>query len=161
MNDFEEDVNDNYGFYLEFNKIPPEEDPKKKKPPPKNVTAEDLKPIMTLGWVDLKDFLIPGKKETIRRVPLSLKETVERSLSKDLEINSEEKDLVQITGTYVYIRITVNNPVNPQLPEKPLPNPNDIARREEKPITKITSTELCGDLRRQLKIAIEALAKVK
>ena len=59
-------MNDNFGFYLEFNKIPPEEDPKKKKPPPKNVNPDDLKPILTYGWVDLKDFLIPGRKESYK-----------------------------------------------------------------------------------------------
>ena len=119
LNDFEEDINDNFGFFIEFNKIPPEEDPKKKKPVPKNVTPEDLKPINTLGWVDLKDFLIPGKKESIRRVPLTLKETTEKLLSKELEVNSEEKDMVQAAGTYIYLKMTVSNPVNPQLPEKP------------------------------------------
>ena len=160
LNDFEEDVNDNYGFYIEFNKIPPDEDPKKKKPLPKGVNPDDLKPIFALGWLDLKDFLIPGKKETVRRVPLSYKETIERNLSKEIEAANEEKDGVQTAGTYVYLKITISNPVNPVLPEKPLPNPNDIAKKEEKVVPKITSSELCGDFRKQLKIAIEAVAKV-
>ena len=159
--EFDEDVNTNKGFFLEFNKIPnPDEDPKKKKPPPKTALPEDLKPLYLISWVNLSEFLLPGTTQIIQRCPLILKETYEKG-EKPLDFNSaykntedrdkgdvinkvenkvntsakkkdddknaskksirsvnvnekgEKLDAFQHSKTYIYLKITTSNAINP------------------------------------------------
>ena len=170
-------MNTNKGFFLEFYKIPnTEEDPKKKKqPPPKNVNADDLKPLLTVGWVNLTELLIPGNIEIVQRCPIMLKETYEKYMIElenfeknnpdvekkdEIEFKEGTLDLFQKAKTYVYLKITITPAINPNLPKEGLPIPNDILKKEEKINKQNTAEEICADFRKQLKIAIEAVAKV-
>ena len=46
----------------------------------------------------------------------------------------------------------MNNAVNPPAPERPLPDPFDLIKRENKTFKQITPDEIASDFRKQLKI---------
>ena len=176
---------------MEFNRFSnPDEDPKKKKPPPKNASPEDLKPINTITWVNLSEFLNPGTIHIKQRCSLMLKETYEKGLeedkndkvlnklnknvnddlsiskrtdiSKQIDTEKNEKvnvDIFQQAKTYIYIKISLSSPINPALPKEEKKGPN-IAK-EERSYNQLSSEDICLDLRKQLKIAIETITKVK
>lgn len=71
--DFENDVNDNKGCWLFFEKLPPpeDEDPKKAKTQAKGKgPAEELKPVYGCAWVDLTLFQYEGQMIMEGRFPL-------------------------------------------------------------------------------------------
>ena len=79
-------INEEHEIIIEVNKIPPPDDNEKKRPKPKNMNPEDIKPVYSVGVVDLKEFyLVPGKKELILRTPLMLKETYEKRKENNIE----------------------------------------------------------------------------
>jgi len=78
----------------------------------------------------------------------------------NLEIKEGNLDIFQKAKTYVYLKITINPAINPSIPKEGLPIPNEILKKEEKAYKQNTSDEICADFRKQLKIAIEAVAKV-
>jgi hypothetical protein len=79
-------INENHEIIIEVNKVPPPDDNEKKRPKPKNMNPEDIKPVYSVGVVDLKEFyLVPGKKEIILRTPLMLKETYEKRKENNIE----------------------------------------------------------------------------
>ena len=92
-------INENHEILIEVNKIPPPDDNEKKRPKPKNMNPEDIKPVYSVGVVDLKEFyLVPGKKELILRTPLMLKETYEKRKENNIEpivipFDPQENDL--------------------------------------------------------------------
>jgi len=170
---------------LEFNRFSnPDEDPKKKKPPPKNASPEDLKPINTITWVNLSEFLNPGTIHIKQRCSLMLKETYEKgyeedknnkvlnksnknvnddlSNSKQIDTEKNEKvnvDIFQQAKTYIYIKISLSSPINPALPKEEKKGPNIV--KEERSYNPLSSEDICLDFRKQLKIAIETITKVK
>ena len=81
--------------------------------------------------------------------------------SGDFNFNSidENADYLTQKKTYIYIKISFNNAINPPAPERPLPDPFDLIKRENKTFKQITPDEIASDFRKQLKIAIEAIAK--
>lgn len=176
--DLEDEINGSKGTFIEFTKLPPPDEDPKKRPKPKNINIDEIKPIHCVGWVDLNDFhLNPGLKEVSLRVPLMLKETYEKKLTLDEEkkaegqvnfLNNSESqivlpeelsDYVLAKKTYIYLKINFSVPVNPPNPEKSLPDPADLIKRENKTFKQITPDEIASDFRKQLKIAIEAIAK--
>jgi len=175
--ELDEDVNTYKGIVLEFTKAPPaDEDPKKPKPKPKNISPEEVKPIYCVSWLDLSDFHNkPGLKEISLRSPLMLKETYERKIQLEEELDklsSEGKDTSEVINhlqnltdyvlskqTYIYITINFSVPINPPIPEKQIPSSLDLIRKEEKAYKQITADEICDDFRKQLKIAIAAISK--
>lgn len=70
-----------------------------------------------------------------------------------------EEDYVQKKETYAHIIISFNKSVNPPLPDKVLPTPKEILKREEPVYKPVTANEICNDFKKQLKIAIEAICK--
>lgn len=168
---------------------PHDDDPKKRPKPKNNITPDEIKPISCIGWVDYNDFhLNPGLKELNIRVPLMLKDTYEKKLQIEEEkskllthdnpnnpnannntflnnsesnivLPDEQTDYILSKKTYVYLKINLSNPINPAAPEKPLPDPHDLIKRENKTTKQITPDEIASDFRKQLKIAIEAIAK--
>jgi hypothetical protein len=175
--ELEEDVNTEKGFLLEFFKIPPaDEDPKKPKAKPKNISPEEVKPIHCVAWIDLTEFhKLPGLAEITLRSPLMLKETFERKLSLEEELEKaidEGTDTLEIQNhltsltdyvmqkkTYIYLKINFSLPINPAPPEKAIPGPFELIKRDDKPYKQITADEICNDFRKQLKIAVAAIAK--
>ncbi len=174
--ELEEDINTEKGCLLELFKIPPPDDDPKKRPKPKNMSPEDIKPIYCVSWIDLSQFhLKPGLTEVELRSPLMLKETYERKLQLEEELvkaTDEGHDTTEIINhlnnltdyvmhkkTYLHLQINLSVPVNPSPPEKPYPNTFDLIKKEEKPFKQITADEICNDFRKQLKIAIAAIAK--
>lgn len=176
--DLEDEINGSKGTFIEFMKLPPPDDDPKKRPKAKiNISPDEIKPIHCVGWVDFNDFhLNPGLKEISLRVPLMLKDTYEKKLQMDEErkgagtalLNNSESqivlpdelsDYVLAKKTYVYLKISFSAPINPPAPEKPLPDPHDLIKRENKTFKQITPDEIASDFRKQLKIAIEAIAK--
>jgi hypothetical protein len=185
--DLEDEVNGINGCYIEFSKLPPPDEDPKKRPKPKNMSPDDIKPITCIGWVDYTDFYLnPGLKEISLRVPLMLKDTLEKKFSTQTEenimtsnsragsgtnannktndnnLNTHDEsggDYLQNKKTYIYIKISLSNPINPPAPERPLPDPFDLIKRENKTFKQITPDEIASDFRKQLKIAIEAIAK--
>ena len=172
----EDDINTNKGILLEFFKIPPADEDPKKRPKPKNISPEDVKPIYCVSWLDLKEFkLNPGLRDIFIRSPLMLRETYEKriQLEDDIErLKEEGRDVSQLENeysklsdyvlnkkTYIYLKISFSNPINPKLPDKPLPDPADLIKREEKPYKPMTADEICEDFRKQLKIALAAVSK--
>lgn len=176
--ELEEDINSNQGFFLEFFKIPPVDEDPKKRPKPKNISPEEVKPVYTITWINLSEFhKKPGLKELSIRSDLMLKETYEKKIQleddierlieagedpTDLQNELEQiikSDYVLNKQTYINLKIEFTQPINPALPEKPIPNPFDLIKKEEKPFRQITADEICGDFRKQLKIAIAAISK--
>ena len=176
--DLEDEINGNKGTFIEFTKLAPADDDPKKRPKAKtNISPDEIKPIHCVGWVDYNDFHVnPGLKEISLRVPFMLKETYEKKLQLDGERkgtgtalldNSESQivlpdelsDYVLAKKTYAYIKISLSAPINPPTPENPLPDPHDMIKRENKTFKQITPDEIASDFRKQLKIAIEAIAK--
>ena len=172
----EDDINSNKGILLEFFKIPPPEEDPKKRPKPKNISPDEVKPIYCVSWVDLNEFhRTPGLRELYIRSPVMLKETYEKRMQLEEEIeklkdegkdkSSLDKELGKLTDyvlnkkTYIFLKISFSTPVNPKLPEKPLPDPSDLIKREEKPYKPMTSDEICEDFRKQVKIALAAVSK--
>ena len=79
-------INEEHEIIIEVNKVPPPDDNEKKRPKPKNMNPEDIKPVYSVGVVDLKEFYhVPGKKELILRTPLMLKETYEKRKENNIE----------------------------------------------------------------------------
>ena len=76
------------------------------------------------------------------------------------EDTNKLNDYVTNKGTYIYFKVAFSNPINPELPQKALPDPENMIKREEKKYTQITPAEICNDFRKQLKIAIESISKV-
>ena len=84
--DMEEAINDTHKIIIEVNKIPPDDENEKKRPKPKNMNAEDIKPIYSVGIADLTEFYNePGKKEVILRTPLMMKETYDKKKENNIE----------------------------------------------------------------------------
>lgn len=81
------------------------------------------------------------------------------NINPSIESNIVEDDYVQRAKAYVHVKISFNKAVNPPLPEKGLPTPKEILKREEPVYKPITADEICGDFKKQLKIAIEAICK--
>ena len=178
--ELDEDINVNEGLVIQVNFIPPIDDDPKKRAKPKGINPEDVHPIYCIGWVDCTDFHKNyGLTELSLRVNLQLRETYENrideiekktgfkyinpnneeilNLTKD---NQEDKlDEVEKAKTYIYIKIGLTFPVNPLLPDLPLPDPIDLIKKEPKPKKEITIEEIENDLLRQFKIAIAAIAK--
>ena len=77
------------------------------------------------------------------------------------QVNPYEEfyDYVEKAQTYVYIKIVLSQPINPVLPDIPLPDPIDLIKREEKILKQHSISEIESDLLRQFKIAISAIAK--
>ena len=74
--------------------------------------------------------------------------------------DDSSKDYLEKAGTYIRIRIMLNQPVNPILPDIELPEPISFIKKEKPPKKPITQEEIENDLIRQFKIAIAAIAKV-
>ena len=84
--DMEDAINDEHRIIIEVNKIPPADENEKKRPKPKNMNAEDIKPIYSVGLADLTEFYnVPGKKEVILRTPLMMKETYNKRKENNIE----------------------------------------------------------------------------
>jgi hypothetical protein len=77
------------------------------------------------------------------------------------QVNPYEEfyDYVEKAQTYIYIKIVLSQPINPVLPDIPLPDPIDLIKREEKILKQHSISEIESDLLRQFKIAISAIAK--
>lgn len=131
---------------------------------------------MCVAWIDLSEFhRVPGLTEVTLRSPLMLKETYERKLNieQELEKNSHESSdnselnnqiislsyYVMNKKTYIFLKINFSVFINPALPEKPYPNVLDLLKKDDKPFKQITAYEICNDFRKQLKIAIAAISK--
>ena len=148
----EEDINEHEGLLLEVLKIPPQDEDPKKRPKPKGIPIEDVKPILCCCFINTSIFKTnPGETVYEVRAPLMLQETYDKE--------KDEEDYVLKAKTYAYIKISFNKPINPPLPEKGLPTPKDILKRDEKIYKPITPDEICQDFKKQLKIAIEAISK--
>ena len=90
--DLEDEINGINGAYIEFSKVPPPDEDPKKRPKPKNMSPDDIKPIICIGWVDFNDFhLNPGLKEISLRVPLMLKETFEKKFNTNEENKNNKR----------------------------------------------------------------------
>ena len=84
--EMEDAINDEHRIIIEVNKIPPSDENEKKRPKPKNMNAEDIKPIYSVGLADLTEFYnVPGKKEVILRTPLMMKETYTKRKENNIE----------------------------------------------------------------------------
>ena len=76
-------------------------------------------------------------------------------------VDDELYDYVEKAQTYVYIKIVLSQPINPILPDVPLPHPNSLIKKDDKKLkdTSTTTNLIENDLLRQFKIAIAAIAK--
>jgi hypothetical protein len=174
--EIEDEINTEKGFLLEFFKIPPADEDPKKRPKPKNISPEEVKPINCISWIDLSEFHNhPGLTEITLRSPLMLKETFERKIQLEEELDqaiSEGHDTAEIhtqivsltdyvmqKKSYIYLKIHFSVPINPEVPEKPIPSPYDLIKKDDKPFKQIMADEICNDFRKQLKIAIAAISK--
>ena len=150
---------------------PPEEeilDPKAaaaKKAPPKGgkgAPSEDLKPTYGRAWLNFEDLLVPGGIETKQRVflqtcpPLVKKagdDGVERYVQAD-----EYENVFENNKTYVYLKITLTDPVTSTLPDQPEPLPHEVV-----PVKQFIkwpfSKDPTEDFKKQITLAIESLAK--
>ena len=178
--EFENDININEGLIIQVQFIPPIDEDPKKRPKPKGINPEDVHPIYCIGWVDCTDLhKNPGLTELTLRVNLQLKETYENRIDilekkngvkiinpnneeilKLVKENEEENlDEVEKAKTYIYIKIALTYPVNPLLPDHPLPEPIDLIKKPPKEKKAVTTEEIENDLLKQFKIAIAAIAK--
>jgi hypothetical protein len=103
-------------------------------------------------------------KETFEKKLESIESQLHESVTSDkkddsIEENEQNLDLFQKAKTYIYLKITINPPFNPIIPKSGLPTPNEILKKEEKITKRSTPDEICADFKKQLKIAIEAVAK--
>ena len=179
--ELESDVNSAEGMLLELNFVPNPDENEKKRPKPKGISLEEVKPVYCISWIDLSEFhKTPGLVEITLRSRLMLKETYEKRID-DLEAKTgvkefnpynpkilemikeneeENKDYVEKAETYIYIKIVLSQPINPVLPDIPLPDPLDFIKKEEKTVKAYSVDEIEKDLLRQFKIAIAAIAKI-
>lgn len=132
--ELEEAIKNDGGCWLTLMKLPQPEAPAeekggKKAPPKKGQNLDDLKPIFGRAWVDLTDLRKPGANSTTKRVFLetcapTMKEAQE---SGDVWVDQEETEpLFEPQRTYVYLDITLSNPVIPQASNVSEPCPNEI-----------------------------------
>ena len=178
--ELESDVNTAEGMLLELNFVPNPDENEKKRPKPKGISPEEVKPVYCISWIDLSEFhKTPGLVEVTLRSKLMLKETYEKRID-DLEAKTgvkefnpynpqilemikeneeENKDYVEKAETYIYIKIVLSQPINPVLPDIPLPDPLEFIKKEEKTVKTYSVDEIEKDLLRQFKIAIAAIAK--
>ena len=178
--ELESDVNTAEGMLLELNFVPNPDENEKKRPKPKGISPEEVKPVYCISWIDLSEFhKTPGLVEVTLRSRLMLKETYEKRID-DLEAKTgvkefnpynpqilemikeneeENKDYVEKAETYIYIKIVLSQPINPVLPDIPLPDPLEFIKKEEKTVKTYSVDEIEKDLLRQFKIAIAAIAK--
>ena len=178
--EFEGDINNEGGTILELQFLPPPDEDPKKRPKPKGITPEEVKPVYAVSWIDFSKFqTTPGLTEIVLRSKLLSKETYEKRIDdlekkinkkifnpnneeyqKMIKENEEEnKDYIEKSNTYVYIRIAMSQPVNPVLPNCELPTPLDLIKNPPKKKKPMTVEEIENDLLRQFKIAIAAIAK--
>ena len=178
--ELEQDININEGLIIQVQFNPPIDEDPKKRPKPKGINPEDVHPIYCIGWVDCSQMHSkPGLTELTLRVNLQLKEsyenridiiekktgikiinpTNEEILNLIKENEEENLDEVEKAKTYIYIKIALSFPINPLLPDYPLPEPLDLIKKEPKEKKPITIEEIENDLLRQFKIAIAAIAK--
>jgi tetratricopeptide (TPR) repeat protein len=147
-----------------------DEDDKKKKAPKKG-QVEIEKVIRGRAWLSLEDFGKQGGVETEQRVylqtvilePPKVEEEVKKEAKKEVKkepdprYNTEE--VFEPAKSYVYIKITLSNPITPLLPQEGVPKPSDLIQKKP-PLLKYPIINKASDMYRlQLKIAIEALAK--
>ena len=85
--------------------------------------------------------------------------TQQEEVNEQTDPYEELYDYVEKAQTYIYIKIVLSQPINPVLPDIPLPEPIDLIKKEEKKVKKYTVDEIENDLLRQFKIAIAAIAK--
>eukprot|EP00826_Nyctotherus_ovalis_P022722 TRINITY_DN1755_c0_g1_i7.p1 TRINITY_DN1755_c0_g1~~TRINITY_DN1755_c0_g1_i7.p1 ORF type:complete len:889 (-),score=345.58 TRINITY_DN1755_c0_g1_i7:148-2814(-) len=169
----EEYVAQEQGCWLVFNKIPKAEEDEKKKKAPKKGLVEVEKLIRGRAWLSLADFAKQGGVETEQRIYLETvimeppkveeKEEVKKETKKeakkepDLRHNTEE--VFEPAKTYVYLKVTLSNPITPVLPQEGVPKPSDLIQKKP-PLLKYPIIHKALDMYKlQLKIAIEALAK--
>ena len=178
--ELEADVNTAQGTILELSFIPNPDENEKKRPKPKGISPEEVKPIQCISWIDLSSFHnTPGLIEITLRSKLMLKSTYEKRIddyeaktgikefnptnpeivSMVKENEEENLDYVEKAQTYIYLKIVLSQPINPVLPDVPLPNPIEFIKKEDKPQKVYSVDEIEKDLLRQFKIAIAAIAK--
>jgi len=154
--EFEEAVNQDLGVWLKFMKVPAPEnlmDPppgaKKAAPKGKGPNPDDLKPVFGKAWVSLDDLAQPGATETVQRVFI---ETIapavkENQEGQDVFIDQEEFEQVfEPQRTYVYLRVSLTQPVTPTVPEKPEPQPKEIVPVKQLvrwPFSKLSTDDFC------------------
>mmetsp|Transcript_23205 Transcript_23205/g.17630 ORF Transcript_23205/g.17630 Transcript_23205/m.17630 type:complete len:169 (+) Transcript_23205:532-1038(+) len=125
--EFEEQVGREGGCWLRFNKLPPpeeEQDPKapqKKQPPPKagkGGVVEEMKPVFGRGWLDFTDLQKPGATEIKQRVFLEtcrplVKKMGENNMETYVEAEGEFEPTFEPSRCYIYLKLTLSDPVTP------------------------------------------------
>lgn len=140
--EFEEQVSLDRGCWIRFSKCPPPEeeitDPKAaaaKKAPPKGGkggAVEDLKPTFGRAWLSFEDLLNPGALETKQRIfletcPPLVKRPGEDGVERYYPVNEGEFDPVfEPVRSYIYLKVTLSDPVTPTIPESPEPLPHEV-----------------------------------
>ena len=133
--EFEEFVQQDRGCWLRLSKQPPPEeevlDPKAaaaKKAPAKGGkggATEDMKPFFARAWLNLEDLTRPGALEIKQRVFLETCAPLVKKMDTDgVEkwMHAEEYEQVfEQNRSYVYLKITLTDPVTPTIPEHPEP----------------------------------------
>jgi hypothetical protein len=162
---FEEYVNSEKGCWIEFNKSPvvEEEDPKAKKgaaPKGKKGQVEVSKPVYGRAWVDFQDFIQPGGAELIQRCFVNTRKIEKKE--EEEEVKDEDPQLATIfedAKTYIYLKLNLSSPINPEVPEEPAPSPSELIAKRP-PVPKFPTTkESCEDFRLQVELAVEAISK--
>lgn len=92
--------------------------------------VEELKPTFGRAWVSFEDLLEPGSLEIKKRIFLEtctplVKKTEADGSEKYVEAEETEQ-VFESNKTYVYIKMTLSDPVTPTIPEEPEPQIHEV-----------------------------------
>lgn len=140
--EFEESVIRDQGCWLRLMKLPPAEDPAGGDPkaaagkgaPAKGAPAKgapaggDMKPQFGRAWLNMEALLSPGALETKQRVfletcPPMVKKAGEDGVERYTQSEEPYDNVFEGQRTYIYIKITITDPVVPPVSQYPEPLP--------------------------------------
>jgi hypothetical protein len=87
-----------------------------------------MKPTYGKGWISFNDLLKPGATEIKQRValrtcPPMVKKAGEDGVEKWTESEEQGESVFENAKTYIYIKITLTDPVTPTVATQPEPLP--------------------------------------
>ena len=136
--EFEEWVQKDKGCWIRLLKMPPLEDqavdPKAAaaakgapaKGAPKAGGSSEMKPTFGRAWINFEDMLKPGALETKQRVfletcPPMVKKAGEDGIERYVQSEEPFDNAFESTRSYIYVKITLSDPVSVATLQEPLP----------------------------------------
>ena len=127
---------------------------------PKAGGATEMKPFFGRAWINFEDLLKPGALETKQRVYLETCHPMVKKAGEDgIEryVHSEEpfENVFEGAKTYIYLKVTITDPVTPTVAAQPEPLPQDVV-----PVKQFIrwpfSKDPTDDFKKQVTLAVES-----